>query len=80
MSERARRYFNTFSPPLEPRYFNAFGYLFSVNWAKECWTTITDKEKEITNYFQICKIRDMNEVVLYEVVIGKLLIVWGSNK
>lgn len=78
MSERAREYFNTYPCPNEPKYFTLFGYLFSVNWANDCWTHITDKENEKTSYFHIGKVRNMNGQTLYEIVIWRFLLMWGK--
>lgn len=80
MSERARKYFNTYKPKREPKYLVLFGWLFSFNWANECWTTITDKEKELTHYFRIGKCRNMNGQTCYEFTLWKLFIIAGSMK
>jgi hypothetical protein len=78
MSERARKYFNTYPSPNEPKYLTIFGYLFSFNWANENWTWITDRETEKTNYFHIGKVRNMKGQTCYELVIWRLLIIWGK--
>lgn len=78
MSERARKYFNTYPAPREPRYFTLFGYLFSLNWADECWTHITDRENEKTSYFHIGRVRNMKGQTQYEIVIGRFLMIWGK--
>ena len=78
MSERAREYFNTYPCPNEPRYFNLFGYLLSVTWANDCWTHITDREKEKTDYIHFGKVRDMKGQTIYELVIWRFLLMWGK--
>ncbi len=77
MSERARKYFNTYKCKREPKYLTLFGWLFSFNWAEECWTNITDKEKELTHYFRIGKCRTMTGLTCYEFTLWKLFIIWG---
>lgn len=78
MSERARKYFNTFPNPREPKYLSIGAWLFSFNWAVDCWTTITDREKEETHWLFIGKVRNMKGQTLYKICIGKLLIVFGK--
>ena len=78
MSERARKYFNTFSNPREPKYLSIGKWLFSFNWATESWTTITDREKEETHWFLIGKTRNMQGQTLYKICIGKFLMIWGK--
>lgn len=78
MSKRAREYFNTYPSPNKPKYFQIGKWLFSANWAKDCWTTITDKETEKTNYFHICKVRNMQGQTLYEIVIWRFLLMFGK--
>lgn len=77
MSERARKYFNTYAAKREPKYLSLGNCLFSFNWAEDCWTTITDKEKELTHWIRIGKVRNMDGQTCYEIVIGKLLIIFG---
>jgi hypothetical protein len=78
VSERAREYFKTYPCPNEPRYFTVFGYLVSVNWASDCWTHITDREKEKTDYIHFGKVRNMNGQTMYEIVLWRLLVLWGK--
>ena len=78
MSERAREYFNTYPCPNEPKYFTLFGYLFSVNWANDCWTHITDKEHEKTDYIHFGRVRNMKGQTMYEIVLWRLLVLWGK--
>ena len=78
MSERARKYFNTYKPNREPTYLTLFGWLFSFNWAEETWTNITDKEKELTHYFRIGKCRNMDGQTCYEFTCWKLFIIAGK--
>lgn len=78
MGQRAKEYFNTHPCPNKPKYFNLFGYLFSVNWAKDCWTTITYKEKEKTNWLYFGKVRNMQGQTLYELVVWRFLMMWGK--
>ena len=78
MSERARKYFNTYPCSREPKYLVLFGWLFSFNWANEAWTHITDKEKELTHYLRIGKCRTMEGLTCYEINIGKFLVIFGS--
>jgi hypothetical protein len=78
MSERAREYFNTYAAKREPKYLMIFGWLFSFNWADESWTTITDKERELTHWIRIGKVRNMDGQTCYEIVLGKLLIIFGK--
>jgi len=78
MSERAREYFKTYPCTNEPRYFNLFGYLFSVSWAKDCWAWITDRETEKTSYIHFGKVRNMKGQTLYELVIWRFLLMWGK--
>lgn len=77
MSQRAREYFNTYAPKREPKYLTVFGWLFSFNWAEDCWTTITDKEKEETHWFFIGKVRNMQGQTLYKIVVWRFLLIWG---
>ena len=78
MSERAREYFKTYPCPNESRYFNLFGYLFSVTWANDCWAWITDRETEKTSYIHFGKVRNMKGQTLYELVIWRFLLMWGK--
>lgn len=78
MSERARAYFNTYPCKNEPRYFTLFGYLFSVTWAEDCWTWITDRENEKTSYFHIGRVRNMKGQTMYELVVWRFLMMWGK--
>ena len=78
MSERAREYFKTYPCTNEPRYFNLFGYLFSVTWANDCWAWITDRETEKTSYIHFGKVRNMKGQTLYELVIWRFLLMWGK--
>lgn len=78
MSERARKYFNTYKCSREPKYLTLFGWLFSFNWADHSWTTITDKEKELTHYFRIGKCRSMDGKTCYEFTLWRLFIIAGS--
>lgn len=78
MSKEAREYFNTYPSPNKPRYLTIGGYLFSFNWASESWTTITDRETEKTNWLHIGKVRNMKGQTLYEIVIGRFLVMWGK--
>lgn len=78
MSERAREYFNTYPSKNQPKYFTLFGYLFSLNWAQETWTTITDRETEKTNWLHFGKVRNMKGQTMYEIVIWRFLMLWGK--
>jgi hypothetical protein len=77
MSERAREYFNTYPATREPIYFTLFGYLFSVNWAKESWTHITDRENEKTDWLHFGRVRNMKGQTMYEIVVWRFLMLWG---
>lgn len=78
MSERARKYFNTYPSPNEPKYLMIFGWLFSFNWANDCWTHITDREKEKTDWLHFGKVRNMQGQTMYELVIWRFLMLWGK--
>lgn len=77
MSERAREYFNTYKCPNKSRYLTLFGWLISFTWANESWTTITDKEKELTHYLRLGKCRTMQGLECFEIVIWRLYIILG---
>jgi hypothetical protein len=55
-----------------------FGYLFSVNWANDCWTHITDREKEKTDWLHFGKVRNMQGQTMYELVVWRFLLLWGK--
>lgn len=78
MSKEARDYFNTRKPDREPKYLTVFGWLFSFNWSTDQWTDITDSDTEITNYFSICKRRNMKNQTCYSFIFWNLSIIAGK--
>lgn len=80
MKSPAREYFNTYTAPYKAKKFQIGHVLFSANWAKECWTTISDKDTELTHWVRFGKVRNMTGLVCYELVIWRFLLMWGSLK
>lgn len=73
----AREYFDT-KPCTNPWHEHVIGNLV-LRWriANDKWTQITDRNTELTHWFRIGTVRNMEGQKLYEVVVGKLLIMWA---
>jgi hypothetical protein len=45
--------------------------------ANDKWVHITNQDQEIVHWFRVGTVRNMDGQKLYEIVLGKLLIMWG---
>lgn len=72
----AREYFDT-KPCTNPCHEHVVGNLV-LQWqiANDKWTHITDGNTELTHWFRIGTVRNMQGQKLYEIVVGKLLIMF----
>lgn len=76
----AREYFEV-TACSRPTHKHWFGPVL-VAWqiADDKWVHITDHDTEVTHWFRIGKVRNMSGQTLYELVIGRLLIMVGFDK
>lgn len=72
-----REYFKTYKCPNKTHEFEFGSLIAHVTWANECWTNITDRDKELTHWLRIGKVRDMKGFTCYEVVIWKFYLIFG---
>ena len=72
----AREYFDTKSCTNPVHGFRLGKILGEWQIANDKWTHITDGNTELTHWFRIGTVRNTEGQKLYEVVVGKLLIMW----
>ena len=53
------------------------GLLLHWRWANDKWSTITNVDHELTHWFHIGTVRNMQGQKLYQIIVGKLSIMWG---
>lgn len=77
MQHEARKYFEV-TKCINPVHNFRIGRLIG-QWqiANDMWITITDRGQEMTHWFRFGKLRDQEGATIYEVVVWKLMIVWG---
>lgn len=77
MQHEARKYFEV-TKCTNPKHDFKIGNLIG-QWqiANDMWVTINDRGRELTHWFRIGKCRDQEGGTIYEVVVWKLMIVWG---
>lgn len=73
----AREYFRTTDCTNPWHEFKVGNFVLMWRWANDKWTTITSLDMEQTHWFRIGTIRNMKGKKAYEIVIGKLLVIWG---
>jgi len=49
-------------------------------WGSACWDSINIKEECYTDYFRIGKVRNLKGLQIYQCILWRLCVTWGSLK
>lgn len=80
MNPETRDYFSVASCTNPVRYFSVGRIKGKWQWANTVWSSITDRDCEITYWFHIGLHRNMQDVTVLELVVWKLHICIGLEK
>ena len=74
---KAREYFNI-KPCTNPVHEISIGrFLLHWQWAVDNWCHITNRDHEVVHWIRVGTTRNMEGQKLYEIIVGKLSIMWG---
>ena len=74
---KAREYFDIKPCPNPTHEVRIGSFLLHWQWAVDNWSHLTDNNHEVVHWLRIGTIRNMQGQKLYQIVIGKLNIMWG---
>ena len=63
--------------PISEHEFWIGSCLVHWRWANDKWSHLTDRDNEITHWIRIGTCRNMQGQKLYQVVVGKFMVMWG---
>jgi hypothetical protein len=78
--EELKEHYGVYKSTAKPHTFTIGSTMVMWQWGSACWDSINIKEECYTDYFRIGKVRNLRGNQIYQCILWRLCVTWGSLK
>lgn len=78
--DEAKAYYGIYANKNKPKSIQIGNLLVMAHWGDACWDTLTHKLECNTDWFRLGRVRNLDGICAYQLVIWHLILTWGIIK